>query len=156
MGISQARIAEYLGVDKSSVSKLMAPNGVAITLDHLEHFTALLQRSAAEFVADADAVIQPVSPIEAQVLGRIREMTEGQRLALLSVLDWQRFATSRPRRPKGASVSGDDDALLTLFHTLDPDPSAQDAVLAVLRAHPLVRARVIEMEHASPQQRRQR
>lgn len=135
LGLSQVRVAEYLKVDKSIVSRLFSTGGTALSLDFIEEVSALVQRLPAELVSDPAATVQSVTPVEAQLLGRLREMTDVQRAALVTVIDWQRYATVRPRRASDPTAS--DAALLALYHALDADPTSQASIVSVMRTHPL-------------------
>lgn len=145
LGLSQTRVAEYLQMDKSAVSRLLSVGGTSLTVDHLEQFAPLIQRRPSELVAEQDAEVVVVSPVEARLLSRAREMTERQRTALLEVVDWQRF---EPRRQRARTPrDGVDAEVLMLFHALDGDHDAQSAVMAVLRSH-------ANANHARPLDRR--
>lgn len=96
------QIAEVFHVDRSAISKLFKDGGSAITLEHLEGFGFLLQRSPAEIVSEHGAIIQAVMPIEAALLAIFRAMTELERRSLLTVLE--RPVSSQERRAKKARL----------------------------------------------------
>lgn len=129
------QIADSFHVNRSAVSKLFAENGSAITLDHLESFSFLLQRSPAEIVSEFGALIQSVTPIEGALLAIIRQMTELERRSLLTVLE--RPVAGQQRREKRARLgramlTGKEQELVDLFARVKKD-GVRDGVLRTLR-----------------------
>lgn len=127
-------LADHLGVTRSAASRILAGQS-ALTLDYLERLAFFLQESPAELVADVGAVIQPTSPLEADLLARFRKMTQAERLSLLTVLDWQRGQPSATKRAgRAPRLSAEQETLLALY-AASPD-EIKTAVVGVLREHP--------------------
>lgn len=132
-GYTQREVGEHLQIDRTTVSRTLTEGGLAVTFDFLEGVSYLLQRMPQELIADPGSPVIVASPLEVQLVARLREMTELERQALLTVIDW-RMPLPRGRRKHAAYPSPADSELLGLFHALDDNPTAQAAVLSVLRA----------------------
>src|SRR5690348_17195720 len=91
--VSHETLAEYLGLTRSAVTRLLNDDG-GIALQHIERLCEFFQITPAEFMVEPGAAIQPVKPLEAQLLRIFREMSELERRGLLDVLDRQ------PRAPQ--------------------------------------------------------
>lgn len=133
--MTHQQIADALHLDRSAISRLFAENGSGITLDHVEGFSFLIQRSPAEIVAAPGATIQPVSPIESALLGIFRNMTELERRSLLTVLE--RPIASQERRAKKsrlgrAMLTVKEQELVDLFARVKRD-GVREGVLKTLR-----------------------
>jgi hypothetical protein len=128
------QIAESFHVDRSAISKLFREGGSAITLEHLEGFSFLLQRTPSEIVSEYGAVIQSVTPIEAALLAIVRDMTELERRSLLTVLE--RPITSRSAAKKtrlGRSMlTVKEQELVDLYARVKKD-GVREGVLKTLR-----------------------
>lgn len=133
--MTHQQIADSFNVDRSAISKLFADNGSTITLEHLEGFGFLLQRTAAEIVSEYGAIIQSVTPIEAALLGIFRNMTELERRSLLTVLE--RPIASMDRKDKKARLgramlTAKEQELVDLFARVKKD-GVREGVLRTLK-----------------------
>lgn len=131
-GFTHQRIADAFRVDRSAVSKLFAENGSTISLDHIEGFTFLLQRSAAEIVSERDDLVQPVTPIEAALLAHFRQMTELERRSLLTILERPYASKDRKARMGRAMLTVKEQELVDLFARVKRD-GVREGVLKTLR-----------------------
>lgn len=96
-GFQQKTLATATGLSTSHASKLLSGK-TQITLDHLEQFCFALQVTPSELTAEPGALILPVSPLESALLDRFRRMSEHERLALMTVLDWRLKETPKKKR----------------------------------------------------------
>lgn len=124
-------LAEWLKVDRTTVSNRLREGGTALCLDWLDDVRAFYQMSVSEMVREVGAVFQSVSPLEASLLDRFRKMSEAQRLSLMHVLDWRPELPSRSQRGR---YTGDDALVVALYNAVAPN--VQAAVLQMLREHP--------------------
>lgn len=125
-------LAPHLGVGASAVSKIL--NGKnSLSLDHIERLCEFFQLSPAEICADPYAVIQAISPLEAQLLTHFRAMTELERHGLLTVLDRPGTATDKRRRPRMGhpELTSEQQLLVDLYQR--SGPQEREGVLKVLK-----------------------
>lgn len=87
--IQQDTIGAFLGLSRSSVSRLLNDPDYGVMLEHIERLCEFFQITASELTAEPGALILPVSPLESDLLDRFRRMGEHERLALITVLDWR-------------------------------------------------------------------
>jgi len=129
------QIAETFHVDRSAISKLFKEGGSAITLEHLENFGFLLQRTPSEIVSEYGSVIQSVTQIEAALLGIFRDMSELERRSLLTVLErpiYKQASQSRKARLGRAMLTVKEQELVDLFARVKKD-GVREGVLRTLR-----------------------
>lgn len=133
-GLTHQQIADAFHVDRSAISKLFAENGSAITLEHVEGFVFLLQRSAAEIVSNTDDLIQPVTPIESAILAIFRQMTELERRSLLTLLERPAYQLAKGKQSRlgRAMLTVKEQELVDLFGRVKRD-GVRDGVLRTLR-----------------------
>lgn len=125
-------LAEWLEVNRTTVSNRLREGGSAICLDWLDEVRGFYQMSVAEMVREPGAAFQSVSPLEASLLDRFRKMTEAQRLSLMHVLDWRPEVPSRSKR--AARYTGDEAHVVSLYNAVPANVKA--AVLELMREHP--------------------
>lgn len=131
--LTHSQIAAYFHVNRSSISKLLQENGPEITLEHIEGFQFLLQKSAAEMVTEPGSLWQEVKPLEAQLLRHFRSMTELQRHSLLSVLDRSSSQpTTRRRARLGRAELTEEQQLLVDLYARSSE-QARGGILKTLR-----------------------
>lgn len=131
-GFSHEALSPHLGVGPSAVSKLLSGKN-ALGLDHLEGFCTALQMSASELLLEPGSLIQPITPLEGQLLTIFREMTEVQRISLLSVLDRRLHEPSKRRRARlgRAELTADQQLVVDLYAR--SNEQARSGVLKILR-----------------------
>lgn len=130
--MTHQQIADNFNVDRSSITKLLAEEGSAINLEHLEGFSFLLQKSVAEIVSEYGALIQSVTPIEAALLAHFREMTELERRSWLTILDRPRVIASAKPRLGRAMLTTKEQELVDLFSRVKKD-GVREGVLRTLK-----------------------
>jgi transcriptional regulator with XRE-family HTH domain len=100
-GFSQETLAPHLGVSGSAVSKIL--NGKnKLSLDHIDGFCVAFQMTASELLVEPGSLIQPLSPIESELLAVFRQMATHEQISLLTVLQWRapQVALGRQKRPR--------------------------------------------------------
>jgi transcriptional regulator with XRE-family HTH domain len=117
-GLSQARLAEAIGVQRSAVSHWESPQGKNPSVDHLRA-VAMVANVAFEWLATGrgkmqlseDAVLDSVSaadallvedPLELRLVQAFREASPRTRVALVEIveeLSAKRLGRTRPKRP---------------------------------------------------------
>jgi hypothetical protein len=132
-GLTHAKIAEYFNVNRSSVTKLLSDRGTAITIDHLEGFAFLLQKSPSEMLAESTSAWQEVKPLEAQLLAHFRQMTELQRVSLLSVLDRSASVPQTRRRVRMGHAELTEEQQLVVDLYARSNEQARRGILSTLR-----------------------
>ena len=133
--ITHERLGQALDSDRSNAGRMLKPDGPRWCLDAVERVCFLFQITPAELVAEPGALIQPTSPLEAELLGKVRRMTETQRMSLMNVLDWQ-AGSSHDRRKRGRPprLTDEQRTLLALYSVADE--SVRHAAVGMLRTHP--------------------
>lgn len=131
--LTHQRIADHLHVNRSSVSKLFQEGGPALTLDHLEAFQFLIQRSVAEMVTAPDSLLQEIKPLEAQLLATFRAMTELQRHSLLAVLDRSAQEPRSKRRARLGRMELTEEQQLLVDLYARSNEQARSGILQTLR-----------------------
>lgn len=133
--LTHQKIGDYFHVDRSSVSKLLAENGTAITLDHLEGFAFLLQKSPAEMLVEPGSLLQPLSPIESEMLAVFRKMEPHEQISLLTILQWRAplVPHGRQKRPRAgrAELTAEQQQVADLYAR--SNVKAQRGALLILR-----------------------
>jgi transcriptional regulator with XRE-family HTH domain len=133
--VSHDTLGKYLGLSRSAVSRLLNDEGSGIGLPHLEKCCEFFQITPAEFMVDPGALIQPIQPLEAQLLGIFREMTELEKRGLLDVLDRnpRPVAANRRKRERFGQprLSEREQHLIDLF--VRSGPQVQEGVLRMLK-----------------------
>lgn len=133
--LTHQKIADHFHVNRSAITKLLAEDGSAITLDHIEGFTYLLQRSASEIVSEPGSLIQALTPMEAAIMDIVRKMDELGRHSLLKVLDWPRSATVSKRAGRTPDhLSPEDAMVLSLYRGME-DSDAQSGIVMQMRGY---------------------
>jgi transcriptional regulator with XRE-family HTH domain len=119
-GLSQARLAEAIGVQRSAVSHWESPQGKNPSVDHLRA-VAMVAKVAFEWLATGrgkmqlseEAVLDSVSaadallvedPLELRLVQAFREASPRTRVALVEIveeLSAKRLGRTRPKRPGG-------------------------------------------------------
>lgn len=126
-------LANFLKTDPSVIQKRLKDGGTALCLDWLDEVRAFYQMSVAEMCALPGSLWQEIKPLEAQLLGHFRQMTELQRHSLLSVLDRsaQQPATRRRARMGRAELTEEQQLLVDLY-ARSPE-QARGGILKTLR-----------------------
>lgn len=121
-GLSQARLAEAIGVQRSAVSHWESPQGKNPSVDHLRTM-ALVTGVTFEWLATGrgkmqlseDAVLDSVSaadailveePLELRLVQAFREASPKTRVALVEIVEElaaKRLGRTRPKRPNSLS-----------------------------------------------------
>lgn len=121
-----------MGLSRSAVTR-MVNNDAAISLYYLEKFCEFFQLTPAEFMVEPGSLIQPIAPLEAQLLTHFRAMTELQRHSLLSVLDSSPQQATRSRRARlgRAELTEEQQLLVDLYAR--SNEQARSGILKTLR-----------------------
>lgn len=77
--MSHEILGKYLGLSRSGVSRLLNDEGSGFAIQHIEKLCEFFQVTPAEILAEPGSLVQPIKPLESQLLGHFREMTELQR-----------------------------------------------------------------------------
>lgn len=128
-------LGKYLGLSRSAVTRLLNDEGSGFALTHMEKLCEFFQITAAEIMVEHGALVQPVQPLEAQLLKIFRDMTELERRALLDVLDRgaRRVPTHRLRRARSGRVDLTEEQQLVVDLYVRSNAAAREGVLKVLR-----------------------
>jgi transcriptional regulator with XRE-family HTH domain len=130
--VSHQALGKYVGLSRSAVTRMV--NGpAAISLDYLEKFCTFFQISIGEFMVEPGSLIQPIAPLEAQLLTHFRKMTELQRHSLLSVLDRREEVPVKRRASRLGHAELTDEQQLIVDLYARSDAQAREGVLKVLR-----------------------
>lgn len=126
-------LARFLHANPSTVQKRLREGGPDLSLDWLDDVHAFYQMSVAEMCAIPGSLWQEVKPLEAQLLGHFRAMTELQRHSLLSVLDRSSSQPATRRRARlGHSELTEEQQLLVDLYARSPE-QARGGILNTLR-----------------------
>lgn len=126
-------LAPHLGVGQSAVSKIL--NGRrGLSLEAIEGFCQFFQVTPAELMAEPDALIQPLKPIEAAIVGLVRQMTELERRSLLTLLERPVYQIAKGKRARmgRATLTAKEQELVDLFARVKRD-GVREGVLKTLR-----------------------
>lgn len=133
--VSHETLGTYLGLSRSGVTRLLNDGGSGFALHHIERLCEFFQITPAEIVAEADALIVPISPTEAAVLHLVRQMTELERRSLLTLLE-RPIYTASPHAKKSrlgrAMLTVKEQELVDLFARVKVD-GVREGVLRTLR-----------------------
>jgi hypothetical protein len=129
-------LARFLKEDPSTVTKRLKPGGPALCLDFLDRLREFFGGwTPAEMVAEADSMVQPVTPVEAAILGLVRQMTELERRSLLTILE-RPIYTQAPHAKKSrlgrAMLTVKEQELVDLFARVKKD-AVREGVLRTLK-----------------------
>lgn len=129
-------LARYLKEAPSTVTKRLKPGGPALCLDFLDQIRAFFGGwTPAEMVAETGSSVQPITPIEASILGVIRQMTELERRSLLTLLErpsYSQSATAKRSRLGRAMLTVKEQELVDLFARVKKD-GVREGVLRTLK-----------------------
>jgi len=132
-GVSHEVLGKFLGLSRSGVSRLLNDEGSGFALHHIERLCEFFQVSPAEVCADPEAVIQPIKPLEAQLLNHFRRMTELERHGLLTVLDRPGTATEKRRAPRMGHPELTTEQQLVIDLYARSGPQEREGVLKILK-----------------------
>lgn len=124
-------LATFLKSDPSTIQKKLKEGGTALCLDWLDSASPFYQMSVSEMTAMSGSLIQEIKPMEAQLLGIFREMTELEKRSLLDVLDRRPPAPRRKARWGHAELTEEQQLVIDLYAR--SEPQAREGVLKVLR-----------------------
>lgn len=126
-------LAKFLDVDPSTIQKRFVEGGTALCLDFLDEASRFYQMSVSEMTALPESLFQEVKPLELQLLTLFREMTEHQRIGLLSVLDRSRQQPRVTRRARTgrAELTQEQQLVVDLYTRSNED--ARGGILKTLR-----------------------
>lgn len=128
-----AVFAKFLKLDPSIVQRRLREGGTALCLDFLDDATSFYQMTVSEMCALPGSLWQEVKPLEAQLLGHFRQMTELQRHSLLSVLDRSASVPEQRRRARlGQAELTEEQQLLVDLYARSPE-QARGGILKTLR-----------------------
>lgn len=131
--VSHATFGKFIKKSRSATTRII--NGhAAITLQTLEAISNFFQVSVAELVVEPDALIQAVTPLEAQLLTNFRSMSELEKNSLLVVLARREIpqrTTRRRARWGHAELTRDQQDLVELY--MRSEPQQRDGVMKILR-----------------------
>lgn len=131
-GFSHEALAPHLEIGPSAVSKILSGKN-ALGLDHIEGFCVALQISPSELLLEPGSLIQPLTPLESQLLHHFRQMTELQRHSLLSILDSSpRQPGTRRRARLGRAELTEEQQLVVDLYARSPE-QARGGILKTLR-----------------------
>lgn len=126
-------LAPHLGVGQSAVSKIL--NGRrGLSLEAIDGFCVFFQITPAELMAEPDALIQPLKPIEAAIVALVRQMTELERRSLLTLLERPVYQVAKGKRARmgRAMLTAKEQELVDLFARVKRD-GVREGVLQTLR-----------------------
>lgn len=129
-------LAKHLGLSRSAVTRLLNDEGSGFALHHIERLCEFFQITPAEVMAEPFALLQAVSPIEANILDIVRKMNELSRHSLLTVLEWpQRSGATVKRSGRSPDhLSPEDAMVLSLYRGME-DADAQSGVVMQMRGY---------------------
>ena len=126
-------LGERLGLSPSGVGRILNEEGYNILLTHVEGFCEFFQITPSELMVEPGSLIQPIKPLEAQLLAHFRAMTELQRHSLLSVLDRSSSQPATRRRARlGRAELTEEQQLLVDLYARSPE-QARGGILKTLR-----------------------
>jgi DNA-binding Xre family transcriptional regulator len=132
-GVYHETLADYLGLSRSAVTRLLNDEGSGIALQHIEKVCEFFQITPAELMAEPGSLIMPVSPIESALLTHFRQMTELERRSLLTILERPIYAApDRKARLGRAMLSPKEQELVDLFARVKRE-GVRNGVLQTLR-----------------------
>lgn len=131
--VSHKVLGKFVGLSRSYVTRVLN-NKAAISLEHLAKFCEFFQITPAELLTEPGSLIQPVKPLEAQLLQHFRQMSELQRHSLLMVLESRADEIVTPRRARWghAELTSEQQELVDLYARVKRD-GVRDGVLRTLR-----------------------
>jgi len=131
--VSHVTLGDHLGLSRSAVTRLLNDKG-GISLAHIEKLCAFFQITAAELMAEPDALIQPLKPIEAAIVSYLRQMSELERRSLLTLLERPAYQLAKGKRARlgRAMLSVKEQELIDLFARVKRD-GVREGVLKTLR-----------------------
>lgn len=133
--VPHEQLGERLGLSRSGVTRLLNDVGSGFALHHIERLCEFFQITPTEIMAEPDALIQAVQPIEAAFLTIIRRMTELERRSLLTVLErpaYGQSASAKKSRLGRAMLTVKEQELVDLFARVKRD-GVREGVLKTLR-----------------------
>lgn len=132
-GVPHETLANYIGVSRSQMTRLLNDEGSGFALPHVEKLCEFFQITPCEVMNLPSSLIQEVKPLEAQLLHHFREMTELQRQSLLTVLDRQMDQPRQHRRHRlgRAPLTDEQQLLIDLFAR--SNEQARSGILKLLR-----------------------
>jgi transcriptional regulator with XRE-family HTH domain len=131
--VNHETLANYLGLSRSAVTRLLNDEG-GIALQHIERLCEFFQISASELMAEPGALIQAITPIEAALVGIVRQMTELERRSLLTLLERPAYGqrdVTRSRMGRGM-LTAKERELVDLFARVKRD-GVREGILRTLR-----------------------
>lgn len=126
-------LARFLKADPSTVQKRLREGGPDLSLDWLDEVRVFYQMSVAEMVTQPGSLWQEVKPLEAQLLAHFRQMTELQRVSLLSVLDRSASVPQTRRRTRQGHAELTEEQQLVVDLYARSNEQARRGILSTLR-----------------------
>ena len=126
-------LARFLDADPSTVQKRLREGGPDLSLDWLDEVRTFYQMTVAEMVTVPGSLWQEVKPLEAQLLSLFRQMTELQRVSLLSVLDRSASVPQTRRRQRAGHAELTNEQQLVVDLYVRSNEQARKGILATLR-----------------------
>jgi transcriptional regulator with XRE-family HTH domain len=130
--VSHETLGKYVGLSRSAITRMVNADA-AISLYYVEKFCEFFQITPAEFMVEPGSLIQPVAPLEAQLLMHFRAMTDLQRHSLLSVLDRREGQPQKRRASRLGHAELTEEQQLVIDLYARSEPQAREGVLKVLR-----------------------
>lgn len=129
-------LARFLKENPSTVTKRLKEGGPALCLDFLDQLRVFFGGwTPAEMVAETGSSVQPITPLEAAILGIVRQMTELERRSLLTLLErpaYGQASHAKKSRLGRAMLTVKEQELVDLFSRVKKD-GVRDGVLKLLR-----------------------
>lgn len=133
--VPHERIAKYLGLSRSGVTRLLNDEGSGFSLVYVEKLCEFFQVSPAEVMTEPGALIQPLVPLEAAILDVVRKMDRLRQHSLLDVLEWQRTSAIPSKRTRTVDhLSAEDAMVLSLYRGI-VDADAQAGIVMQMRGY---------------------
>lgn len=136
-GVQHSTLAEYLGLTRSAVTRMLNDEGSGISLAHVERLCEFFQITPSELVAEPHAVIQALSPVEVAIVDVVRKMSDLTRHALLNILEWplrdRPVPKGKPRRLPD-HLTPEEAMILSLYHAVG-DADAQSGIVMQMRGY---------------------
>lgn len=131
--VNHETIANYLGLSRSAVTRMLNDEGGGIALTHIERLCEFFQILPYELLSEPGAQIVPVTPIEAALLAHFRQMTELERRSLLTILERPIYAAPDKKARLGRAIlSPKEQELVDLFARVKKD-GVREGVLRTLK-----------------------
>lgn len=129
-------LARFLKEDPSTITKRLKAGGPSLCLDFLDQLREFFGGwTPAEMVAETGSSVQTITPVEAAILGLVRQMTELERRSLLTILERPAYNQSpyaKKSRLGRAMLTVKEQELVDLFARVKRD-GVRDGVLETLR-----------------------